>query len=295
MANGFNLNIPAEGEVRWNDVAAALQIADTMRRRQEGARDAAVRYAGQQELQQAIGAGKPFIEALTVAAPKLYYNDPEGLARIGNIIASRTQKDVGLVTEPMTVQGMPVEGKAIVKNPRTGAFQIVDTGQGITAQLKGEQSILRAELASKRRALEALEARDDLSPEQQARAQQLRGEIPALTEQLRKSFRVTPANVGTAIPTPEELQGQQPSPLTAPLPALQQGGMVVPPTGATQEQAPAAGSPATSLLRRLGWLPTAAAPAPTARVKVVSPSGKVGTVPASQLETALKQGYKRAQ
>lgn len=40
--------------------------------------------------------------------------------------------------------------------------------------------------------------------------------------------------------------------------------------------------------------PAAAAPASDKRVRVVSPDGKVGNIPESQLEEALKQGYKPA-
>lgn len=34
---------------------------------------------------------------------------------------------------------------------------------------------------------------------------------------------------------------------------------------------------------------------PTARVKVIAPDGKVGTIPADQLDAAMKKGYRRAQ
>jgi len=35
--------------------------------------------------------------------------------------------------------------------------------------------------------------------------------------------------------------------------------------------------------------------APSGKVRVISPDGKTGTIPAEQLEEALKSGYKRVQ
>lgn len=46
--------------------------------------------------------------------------------------------------------------------------------------------------------------------------------------------------------------------------------------------------------KRVGTPKPAAPPATDKRVRVVSPSGKVGNIPESQLEEALKQGYKPA-
>lgn len=41
--------------------------------------------------------------------------------------------------------------------------------------------------------------------------------------------------------------------------------------------------------------PGAGTAQPTARVKVISPDGKVGTIPSDQLDAAMKKGYRRAQ
>lgn len=46
-------------------------------------------------------------------------------------------------------------------------------------------------------------------------------------------------------------------------------------------------------LRDQKMLPQDAAPKPTGRVSVISPDGKVGTIPADQLDAALKNGYKK--
>lgn len=242
----------------------------------------AMRWQGEQDYKTLVDSGVDPMVAFGRTAPKLFHNDPRGLASAIESMRPRSQYQRPEAT-PITVTEPSVAGSPVVRRSYTEA--------GYDAKLI--EDAVAAELAT-RKAAQAKKATLANSPLGLWDPRGWFGANPDVAIN-STSNRLTAAgrNPETGEPIPPSFKGASGgfAPPATPDMIARFAGSPAAPTATNAPRAMIAQAPTPSQaqaeIRRRATAPTS-----TETVVVISPTGRRGRIPKSELEDALKQGYK---
>lgn len=215
----------------------------------------AIRWQGQQDYETLVESGVPAMEALKRTSPKLFFNDPRGMAGALEAIKNPTQATIETIN-----------GTQFIRQPTGHLIQVSRTGEGTENKSTSVSTKADGVTITERLTPTELAAR-----EKEAEIAKNQATYDTATAAIKGNWLPRNwgqgANIAAANTASNALVRLGRDPMT------KQPMQMAPPS-------PAAPPPA------------ALQGAATGIVTVVRPDGKRGTIPAGQLDDALSQGYK---
>lgn len=276
----------AKPGVDWGAVDRGIQTEVGLRQFENEQKTQAIRWQGQQDYETLIKSGVDPMESLRRTAPKLFFNDPRGLASVMEEVSRPRQASIvtmdGVqgVLQP-TGQFIPLRNYAQdLTNKRNVRTSFKDP-EGVTV----EQYFTPEEFAEARKQ-EAKIAQQGIY--NKARAAHKGSSLNPLNWGANEAAMNTSSNVLRNLGI-DASTGKPLVPVTGPSGPMS-GSM-------TQDQARAwmnasRPTPAQAVDETRKRFPgTVSGNASKDKILVVRPDGKIGEIPVSQLEDALKQGF----
>lgn len=288
---GFNI----EPDADWSQVASAISLASRLRADAEASRANALRWQGSQEYQSLVASGVPPEDALRRTAHLLFYNEPSGIA---SIMRSTRQGEPWTPTRGVTEGGIPYfmssPRSAVMIRPEPAAPvepEVLNVGGSRFARINGRifelpspKAPLEEMVTIREPSVEGGPSASYKIPRSEWELRQAAEKKKAEVEPIQSKFneakaKVQAGNIGTFglgwLGNTSNLQDMLSSSN-----ALRQAGIEAN-TGLPLVAPPLESSNA---------MPASLQPT-GGRVRVKSPNGKIGSIPAGQLDAAKRQGY----
>jgi len=279
----------AKPGVDWGAVDRGIQTEVGLRQFENEQKAQAIRWQGQQDYETLIKSGVDPMESLRRTAPKLFFNDPRGLASAVEEISR------------------PRQGRIVTMDGVQGVLQ--PNGQFIPLRNYAQDLTNKRNVRTSFKDPEGVTVTQNFTPEEFAETRKQAAIIVhqgnyKKAREAHEGSSWNPLNWGaneSAMETEREILGNLGIDASTGKPLVSFTGASGPMPGSiTQDQATAwmnanRPTPAQAVDETRKRFPgTVSGNASKDKILVVRPDGKIGEIPVSQLEDALKQGFKPA-
>lgn len=262
-----DFQIPAGTDIGLQEGLGIVKLVESLRQQRNESQAAAVRYAGQTDYQRMIEQGVDPDEALRRAAPKMFYEHPAGLTA-----AMKAMQPPRSVMDLPTIEN--IQGRDFWQNPRTGDWHALTDPSVRQTATRAFKSTLEYDTLT-RQIQAAQREYDRLQKDMDAMGYASTGVAPP---GLARRARIQQEEINrlyAARTAAEKVYGTGAPPVSSTV---------------TESASPAPKEvPATEMPQLPAGTPVVFH---NERVKVQSPAGKVGTIPADQVDKALAAGYR---